>query len=201
VAVGFNFGLNVSAFTFVATRDFCDPNPRRNRIDSREAARIYDRTTAFHEIKYDRNNRRISNSGIPPRNITAVTRQEIRPVSIRHAQGGVTRDRQHELLDRNGHAQTANRPNHVSPQEATPATTRSNVQRPEQSSGTSKAWNEGQNNSRKYGETKNPDRNTKYSSPQSSQTLQKQTPTAVPRQEGYKAVVTPPRNNSNGSAR
>ena len=193
VAVGFNFGLNASAFTFVSTRNFCDPKPWRHRIGRGEAVRIYDRTTVFHKINYDQKNRRITNSGIPHRDISAATRQEIRPVSIHQAKGRVVRDKQHERVDRDGRTPIINRPSHASPQKTAPqkiapSTTRGNAQRPERSSGTPKTWNGGQNNNRE-------------STPQSPQTPQKQTPRAAPRQQERNNVVTPKKNNSNSPAR
>ncbi len=99
VRFGFDFGLNVGAFTFVATRNFCDPKPWRHRIGRDEARRIYDRTSVSHGIDYDQKHRRITNSGIPPRDITAVTRQKIHPVSIRHEKAKIMHDNRYERFD------------------------------------------------------------------------------------------------------
>ena len=36
VSIGFDFGLGVNCFTFVPTRNFCDPHPRRYRVAARD---------------------------------------------------------------------------------------------------------------------------------------------------------------------
>jgi len=203
VVVGFNFGLNVNAFTFVSTRNFCDPKPWRHRIGHGEAKRIYSRTTVFNKINHDRKSRRLTNPGIPHRDISAATQKEIRPVSIHHAKDRVARGKQHERLDQDGRTLTVNRPSRVSPRKTTPSTTHRNVQQPNRTkthSGSSTTRNGGQNNNRKSSETRNPDRNPNRSTPQSPQIQRKQPPRAAPPQQERKSTVTPQKNKSNNPA-
>lgn len=183
VVAGFDFGLSAGAFTFVATRNFCDPKPWHHRIGTGEAARIYSRTTVFHKINYDQQHRRISNAGISHRDISVATRQEIHPVSIRQANGRIVRSSKQERFDRDERTPTMNRMS----QKTTPPTIRPGVQRPEHNSGASKSRNGGQNNSRE-------------STPQSPQALRKQTPHAAPRQQERNNAAPPQKNDSNRPA-
>jgi hypothetical protein len=110
VGVGFDFGLNVNAFTFVPIRNFCDPHPHRHRVDPREMNRIYHQTTAINNINVDSHRRTLINSGIAPENITAVTRTEIHPVTIHDAGGTMARGGHGEQLGHDGHTLVVNRP-------------------------------------------------------------------------------------------
>ncbi len=83
VSVGFDFNLNVTSFTFVSTRNFCDKNPRRHLVGRREAERIYRTTTGYHRMRGDRRGQSIVNEGIPVEHISDATKQDIRPVSLR----------------------------------------------------------------------------------------------------------------------
>jgi hypothetical protein len=107
VSVGFDFGLNVGAFTFVHTRDFCDPRPWRHRVESREATQIFNRATVINNFDVDRRNRNFINHGIEPERITAVTRREIHPIAIRET---TTRAARGEQLGRDGRTLMVNRP-------------------------------------------------------------------------------------------
>ena len=94
-------GLNANAFTFVATKDFCDPHPRRHRIQAGEVTRIFNQTTVINNISFDSHHQGIVNAGIPPHDITAVTRQEIHPVTIQAGNGNVAWGGRHEQFERN----------------------------------------------------------------------------------------------------
>lgn len=107
VAVDFDFGLGVDFFTFVPTKNFCDPHPRRYRVESREAAQIYSHTTIINNFNVDSRSRNFINHGIDPERITAVTRTEIHPVAIRETTGPVARG---EQLGRDGRTLMVNRP-------------------------------------------------------------------------------------------
>jgi hypothetical protein len=107
VAIDFNFGLGASLFTFVPTRNFCDPHPGRYRVQSRETAQIYNQTTVINNFNVDSHSRTFINSGIAPEKITAVTRTEIHPVAIRDTTGSVARG---EQLGRDGRTLVVNRP-------------------------------------------------------------------------------------------
>ena len=83
VSVGFDFGLAVNFFTFVPTRNFCDPHPRHYRVEARDETRIYNQTTVINNFNFDSHNRTIVNNGIAVRHITDVTRTPIHPVAVR----------------------------------------------------------------------------------------------------------------------
>ena len=107
VGVGFDFGLGANFFTFVPTRNFYDPHPWRYHVAPREVTQIYTRTTVINNFDVDRRNRGFINHGIDPGKITAVTRTEIHPVSIRDTTGPVARG---EQLGRDGRTLMVNRP-------------------------------------------------------------------------------------------
>ena len=107
VGVDFDFGLGANFFTFVPTKNFCDPHPRRYRVESQDAAQIYSRTTVINNFDVDRRSRDFINHGIDPGRITAVTRTEIHPVAIRETTSPVPR---REQLGRDGRTLTVNRP-------------------------------------------------------------------------------------------
>jgi hypothetical protein len=83
VSVGFDFGLGVNCFTFVPTRYFCDPHPRRHRVAAQVETRIYNQTTVINNFNFDSHNRTIVNNGIGVQHITEVTRTPIHPVPVR----------------------------------------------------------------------------------------------------------------------
>ena len=107
VSVGFDFGLDVGLFTFVHTRDFCDPHPWRHRVESGEARQVFNHTTIINNFDVDSHNRTFINHGIDPGRITAVTRAAIHPVAIRDTTGPVARG---EQLGRDGRTLVVNRP-------------------------------------------------------------------------------------------
>jgi hypothetical protein len=81
VSVGFNWGLSDFCFTFVPTRFFCDPHPRRHCLPRTEVTQIFNRTTVINNF-HDRDRHPV-NRGIDPEHITAVTHTPIRPIPIR----------------------------------------------------------------------------------------------------------------------
>jgi hypothetical protein len=107
VSVGFDFGLGVSAFTFVHTRDFCDPHPRRHRVESREVTQVFNHTTVINNFDVDSRNRTFINHGIDPQRITEVTHAPIHPIAIRETNTRVPRG---EQLGRDGRTLMVNRP-------------------------------------------------------------------------------------------
>ena len=108
VSGGFDFGLSVSCFTFVPTRDFCDLHPWRHRVEAREVTQIYNHTTVINNLGV--NHTAIINNGIPPQRIAAVTGIAIHPVSIHDTTGPVPRG---EQLGRDGQTLMVSRPHFV----------------------------------------------------------------------------------------
>jgi hypothetical protein len=85
VSAGFDFGIRANFFTFVPTRNFNDPHPRRFRSPPSQVTKIYDHTTIINNFtvnNHDSHNQIIINNGIPPERITAVTHKQIARVSI-----------------------------------------------------------------------------------------------------------------------
>ncbi len=115
VGVGFDFGLGVSAFTFVSTRNFCDPHPWRYRVASREVTQIYNRTTVINNFGVDRDHRTFINHGIDPGRITSVTHAEIHPIAIRET---TTRAARGEQLGSDGRTLFVDRPHFTTTQNA-----------------------------------------------------------------------------------
>jgi hypothetical protein len=119
VSVGFNFGLNSDCYTFVATRNFCDPKPRRHFVNRRDAKRIYDRTKVINRMNYDPRRKRVVNGGISPNIISTLSRQAIAPVSVRHTGSRAGNNSRHEQLNRNTRTLVVSRPDHTVPQKHT----------------------------------------------------------------------------------
>ncbi|HEY5232173.1 MAG TPA: DUF6600 domain-containing protein [Verrucomicrobiae bacterium] len=94
VSAGFDFGIGVNFFTFVPTRDFCDPHPRRFRVAPGQVTKFYSRTAIINDFHVDSRSHGIINGGIPPQRITAVTRTEIHPVAIRETSAPARRGEQ-----------------------------------------------------------------------------------------------------------
>jgi len=107
VSIGFDFGLGVNCFTFVSTRDFCDPHPWRHRVESREVTQVFNRTTVINNFDVDRDHRTFINHGIDPGRITRVTHTEIHPIVIHDTTDHVARG---EQLGRDGRTLMVNRP-------------------------------------------------------------------------------------------
>jgi len=207
VSAGFNFGLSVGAFTFVATRDFCDPQPWRHRIEERERARIYDRTTVIQNIDFDSHRHGIVNAGIPLHNITAVTRQEIHPVTIRDEDQSAGRGDRREQFERDGRTLIVNRPHFVgtpvlsSHPGTTPTTEhRQNEVHPivhgNENNVSPHLGNPVQNNFPHPEANQNPHPNSNRVTPQTPQTQQPEVPhVTTPNSPGHNhAITTPPGN-------
>jgi hypothetical protein len=107
VSVGFNFGLGVSAYTFVPTGNFCDPHPWHYRVPPTHVTQIYNNTTIINNYNEDGHNRRFINHGIDPQHITEVTHAPIRPVAVHETTAHGPRG---EQLGRDGHTLYVNRP-------------------------------------------------------------------------------------------
>ncbi|HSR87728.1 MAG TPA: DUF6600 domain-containing protein, partial [Pontiella sp.] len=110
VHFGFNFGLDSDCYTFVATRYFCDPKPRRYCLDAKDARRIYERTTVFNRIDYDVRKQRVVNGGISPDIISTLSGQAISPVTVRHTAGRTENNGRREELNRNTRTLVVSRP-------------------------------------------------------------------------------------------
>jgi len=113
VSAGFNFGLSAGVFTFVPTKDFCGPHPWQHRLGARDVDRFYDHTTVINNINFDRHHQGLVNAGIPPRDITAVTRQQIHLVTIRAVNGSLARGDHREQFEQGGRTLIVNRPHFV----------------------------------------------------------------------------------------
>jgi hypothetical protein len=113
VTVGFQFNLGVNVFTFVQMRDFCDRDVWRHRVEAKDAEHIYARTENVHQFDFDQHNQTIINPGVPPRDITTVTKKEIHPVAIHYAAGGTVPGHRHEQFEQGGRALVVNRPHFV----------------------------------------------------------------------------------------
>lgn len=122
VGSGYDFGLSVGTFTFVAVHDFCQPNPRRHRIARADADRVYRQTGGFHRIDLDASTHRIVNHGIPPQNIVKVTNDPIAPVPIQYTRSGKDLGNLVETLDSNKRIVLVDRSSILEPRLATPTT-------------------------------------------------------------------------------
>jgi len=111
VSIGFDFGLNVNCFTFVPTRYFCDPHPRRHRMAPTQVTQIYNHTTVINNFNVRDHN--FVNGGIAPEHITAVTRTPIHPVSIRDTTPSSGRGPRGDQLSHDGLTLVVNRPHFV----------------------------------------------------------------------------------------
>ena len=80
VAVGFDFGLAASCFTFVAVDHFCEPQPRYYCVPPVQVTAIFNRTTVINN--YGSNNRTIVNNGVSVTVIGAAARHPIQPVRV-----------------------------------------------------------------------------------------------------------------------
>jgi hypothetical protein len=113
VSVGFDFGLSAQFFTFVPTRNFCDPHPRRFRAAPSQVAGIYGRTTVINNINF--NNHRVINNGITVQRIADATRTQIRAVPV-----GDLRTQNNQVL-RGGNFERQNRPQNSNTKSSTAA--------------------------------------------------------------------------------
>ena len=68
VSAGFDFGLNVNFFTFVPTKNFNDPHPRRYRVAPGQVAQIYNHTTIINNFNVDSRSHAHSSTSASRRN-------------------------------------------------------------------------------------------------------------------------------------
>jgi hypothetical protein len=94
VSAGFDFGLSVNFFTFVPTRNFCDPHPRRFRAAPGEVNRFFNRTTVINNFAVNSHDHTFVNNGIPPERISAVTHTQIQRFNIHDSSGSVPHGQQ-----------------------------------------------------------------------------------------------------------
>lgn len=116
VGINFDFGLNVNCFTFVPTRNFCDPRPWHYRVAPAQVTQVYNNTTIINNFNVDRDHRTFFNHGIDPGRITRVTHRDIQQVTIRDTDNRLPRG---EQLGRDGRTLMVNRP-HFSDNPARP---------------------------------------------------------------------------------
>ncbi len=82
VGFSFGFGLSYSSYCFVPVRNVCDRYVHHHRIPHHRARDVYHHTRPVQ--RYDRDERnRIVNRGIPVEQVSATSRQPIRPVPTR----------------------------------------------------------------------------------------------------------------------
>lgn len=108
VTAGFDFGLSIGAFTFVATHDFCDPHPWQHRVDRAQVTQIYNHTTVINN--FGGHNTTIINNGIPVDRIATATHTQIKQVTIRDSNTPLRSGERFE----NGNTLVVNRP-HIQP--------------------------------------------------------------------------------------
>jgi hypothetical protein len=80
VAVGYDFGLATSCFTFVSVNHFCEPQPRYYCVPTVQITAIFNRTTVINNFTL--NNHTLVNNGVSVTVIGAATRHPIQPVHI-----------------------------------------------------------------------------------------------------------------------
>ena len=83
VSIGFGWGLGYSSWCFVGYNHFQHHGLHAYRVPDHHARPIYDSTTPVNRIVGQNN--LVVNRGVPPENVTAATRQEVRRVPIRDA--------------------------------------------------------------------------------------------------------------------
>ena len=80
VAVGFDFGLSSSCYTFVSASRFCDPRPRYYCVPPYQVKEFYGQTKVINDFSC--NNNRFANNGVSVTVIGHATRHPIQPVPI-----------------------------------------------------------------------------------------------------------------------
>jgi hypothetical protein len=80
VAIGFDFGLASSCYTFVSAGHFCDARPRYYCVPQHEVNTFYSQTTIINN--FNCNNNRMINNGVSVTVIGQATRHPIQPVPI-----------------------------------------------------------------------------------------------------------------------
>ena len=117
VGLSFSFGLSARHYAFVPTRNFCDRQPYRHRLSAHHVDQVFHNTVAANRIVQSGRNR-IINHGIPVHEVSAATRQEIRPVRI-DTTDNPERFRAERGSRESGRTLTAFRPNMPQPERRT----------------------------------------------------------------------------------
>lgn len=86
VSFSFGFGLGYSHYTFLPMNRFCDRTPWNYYLPSTQIVNVYNRTKIINKI-YINENKTVVNEGIDRDHVAAVTRAEIRKVSVRELSG------------------------------------------------------------------------------------------------------------------
>lgn len=109
VGFSFDFGIAASWYTFVPVSRFCDPRPYHHRLPPHHVTKIYNNTTVINN--YGSGNRNtVINRGIAPERISAVTKTEIRPVTLRDGANFAGRGGRGERLEQDGQSLVVRRP-------------------------------------------------------------------------------------------
>lgn len=107
VAVGFDFGLSFHHYTFVSTRNFCDPHPYRHRVRNANVVNIYNNTTVINN--YNVRNGNVINNGVGRERIARHTQNDIRTVKVQQASFATANDRMNKM-ERRGNDLVVYRP-------------------------------------------------------------------------------------------
>ena len=81
VITGYEWNLSLGHYTFVAVGRFCDRNPGYYAVPVTQVRNIYNQTIINNN--YITTNNAVINQGLPADRVTALTRQEVRKVTIR----------------------------------------------------------------------------------------------------------------------
>jgi len=109
VGVGFGFGLAPNCYTFVPTARFCDRTPWHHRLPPKQVVGIYNQTTIINNYTRGPDNRTM-NLGPGQNAIAAVSRTEIRKVTLRDASPNGGTLIKSDRLDRDGKTLAVFRP-------------------------------------------------------------------------------------------
>jgi hypothetical protein len=112
VSVGFGFGLAANCFTFVPTRNFCDPHPHNYRVAPAQVTQVFNQTKIINNITVNGNghNQIIVNNGIAVQSVASATQTQIRPVPVHEIDGSFAHDGHKQLSDGGGRVAVVNRP-------------------------------------------------------------------------------------------
>jgi len=102
VGVGFGFGLTADCYTFIPTARFCDRTPWHHRLPPKQVVGIYNHTTIINNYTRGSDNRTVVNLGPGENAIAAVSRSEIRKVTLRDASPNGGTLIKSDRLDRDG---------------------------------------------------------------------------------------------------
>ena len=109
VGVGFDFGLSIDCYSFVGWNHFWDHRPNRYALPRHQVTQIFNNTTVINNIVQGNNNI-VINCGISRDRVGALTRTEIRQITLHAAVGATSRGGRGEWLDRDGRTLIVQRP-------------------------------------------------------------------------------------------